>query len=46
MATQQRTVLNTSHARQGDTGNGVRYVLGYSLVLAILAMIGTLTFAT
>ena len=30
--------LTTEEARQGVTGNGVRYVLGYGILLAILAM--------
>ena len=30
--------LDTEHARQGHTGDGVRYVLGISLALAFLAM--------
>lgn len=32
-------------ARQGETGHGVRYVLGFGLALALCAMVLTLTFA-
>ena len=32
-------------ARQGVTGHGVRYVLGYGLALAAFAMVLMLTFA-
>jgi hypothetical protein len=32
------TLLDTERARQGHTGDGVRYVLGTSLVFAVLAM--------
>ncbi len=37
--------LDPVKARQGVTGHGVRYVLGYSLALAGLAMVLVLTFA-
>jgi hypothetical protein len=32
------TDLTTDEARQGETGHGVRYMLGYGLVLAVIAM--------
>ena len=37
--------LDPVRARQGVTGHGARYVLGYSLALAALAMVLVLTFA-
>jgi hypothetical protein len=37
--------LTAVRARQGETGHGVRYVLGYGLALAIVAMAIVLTFA-
>ena len=40
------TQMTTENARQGDTGHGVRYVLGFSMLFAVLAMIGVLFFAT
>jgi hypothetical protein len=46
MAIDHRTTLSSQDARQGDTGHGVRYVLGIGLALAILAMIGVMTFTT
>ncbi len=46
MAIEDKTVLTEQDARQGDTGHGVRYVLGIGLFLAVLVMIGVLTFAT
>jgi hypothetical protein len=46
MATGQKTTLTTQDARQGDTGHGVRYVLGIGLALAVLAMICVMTFTT
>lgn len=39
------TDINTDDARQGVTGNGVRYVLGYSIALAVLAMVLTIIVA-
>jgi hypothetical protein len=39
------TELNVTEARQGETGHGVRYVLGYGLALALLAMVFMLAFA-
>ena len=32
-------------ARQGETGHGVRYVLGFGLALAVCAMVLVPTFA-
>jgi hypothetical protein len=46
MAIELKTVLSTQAARQGDTGNGVRYVLGISLALAIVTMFIAMTFTT
>jgi len=37
--------LSATEARQGETGHGVRYVLGYGLALALLAMVFMLAFA-
>ena len=38
--------LDTEKARQGHTGDGVRYVLGFSLALAALAALAvTMYFA-
>jgi len=37
--------IDPIRARQGVTGHGVRYVLGYGLALAGLAMVLVLTFA-
>jgi hypothetical protein len=37
--------LDLARARQGVTGHGVRYVLGYGLALAVLAMALVLVFA-
>lgn len=37
--------LDVERARQGVTGHGVRYVLGYGLALAGLTMVLVLTFA-
>jgi hypothetical protein len=37
--------LDAVKARQGVTGHGVRYVLGYGLALAALAMVLVLMFA-
>jgi hypothetical protein len=37
--------LSAVRARQGETGQGVRYVLGYGLALAIVAMAIVLAFA-
>ena len=31
--------LDLERARQGVTGHGVRYVLGYGLALAVLALV-------
>jgi hypothetical protein len=36
--------IDTVKARQGVTGHGVRYVLGYGLALAAFAMLLVLTF--
>ena len=33
-----RKVIGTDDARQGVTGHGVRYVLGISLVLSLVAL--------
>ena len=38
------TILNTEQARQGHAGDGVRYVLGFSLVLVVLVMGAALIF--
>jgi hypothetical protein len=46
MDVEHKAILTTQDARQGDTGHGVRYVLGISLALAILMMIGVMTFTT
>ena len=35
--------LSVTDARQGETGHGVRYVLGWGLALALLAMAVMLT---
>ncbi len=32
------TGRSTDEARQGETGHGVRYMLGYGIVLAVLAL--------
>lgn len=32
------TGLSTDKVRQGETGHGVRYMLGYGIVLAVLAL--------
>jgi hypothetical protein len=37
--------ISSDHARQGETGHGVRYVLAASLFLAIFAMASVLAFA-
>jgi hypothetical protein len=37
--------VDATQARQGVTGHGVRYVLGYGLALAFLAMVVVLIFA-
>ena len=37
--------LDPVKARQGITGHGVRYVLGYGLALAVVAMALVLMFA-
>ncbi len=42
---QKKTDLSTDAARQGVTGHGVRYVLGYSLLLAICTLALTMVFA-
>lgn len=36
--TVHRSKLSVDRVRQGETGHGVRFVLGYSLTLAIVAM--------
>ena len=36
------TILDDEHARQGHTGDGVRYVLGSSLLLVIIFLGATL----
>jgi hypothetical protein len=46
MAIEQKFMLATQDARQGDTGHGVRYVHGICLALAILAIIGVMTITT
>jgi hypothetical protein len=38
------TILSTEQARQGHTGDGVRYVLGISLALVIIFMGAALVF--
>jgi hypothetical protein len=38
------TELSVTEARQGETGHGVRYVLGCGLALALLAMAIILAF--
>jgi len=43
MATHQ-VEIDPVRARQGVTGHGVRYVLGYGLALAVFAMVLVLTF--
>ena len=37
--------LDEVKARQGETGHGVRYVLGFGLALALTAMMAMLVFA-
>jgi hypothetical protein len=41
----KQTEISSDHARQGETGHGVRYVLIVSLLLAIIAMGLALAFA-
>ena len=41
----ERTEIQSDQARGGETGHGVRYVLIFSLALAIFAMALALTFA-
>jgi hypothetical protein len=41
----ERTEIKSDHARGGETGHGVRYVLAISLALAVFAMAMALTFA-
>jgi hypothetical protein len=36
--TLHRSELSVDRVRQGETGHGVRFVLGYSLALAIVAI--------
>jgi hypothetical protein len=38
MSELQKPVVSTTEARQGATHHGVRYVLGISVVLAVIAM--------
>jgi hypothetical protein len=38
MEQNSKTPIGSEDARQGSTGNGVRYVLGFSLVLAIVVL--------
>jgi hypothetical protein len=38
LADQQRIVKKTNEARQAVTGNNVRYVLGFGLAGAVLAL--------
>ena len=42
---QNRNDLSVDSARQGVTGHGVRYVLGYSLLLAICTLALVMVFA-
>jgi hypothetical protein len=46
MAIEQKSAMSTQDARQGDTGHGVRYVLGISLALAVIMMISVMVFTT
>ena len=41
----KRIELSVDAARQGVTGHGVRYVLGFSLLLAICSLATVLIFA-
>ena len=36
------TEKSVQDARQGETGQGVRYVLGFGLLLAVVAMIAVM----
>jgi hypothetical protein len=38
MSDSQKPTISTTDARQGATHQGVRYVLGISVVLAVIAM--------
>ncbi len=41
--TAEPTEKSAQDARQGETGQGVRYVLGIGLLLAVIAMIAVMT---
>lgn len=43
MSTEQ-TQLSTDQVRQGETGHGVRYMLGYGIALTVLALGFTILF--